>query len=469
MSEYLRPDVYIERPATANRSIASVGTSVGAIVGACKSGYDDRAILCTNWTEFLNNFAKGLASPFDANHLATSVYGFFQNGGSKLYVARVVGTGAAAATITTGGVTATAKFKGAWGNSLICDIVGTTTFTANIYLGTKVAANLVESFEGITTAAEITSEYLTVTGTLAEATLTLATGSDGSAPVTKDYTDALARFDGKPINMLAIPGIAASDALTAVKAYIEGRGGDVFYIADTASGVAPASLMTAVTPATKYAAVYYPWIKILDPTAISTALRISPPSGHVMGMYARTDYLRGTHKAPAGEEAILNGVYALERELTPGNVELLNPLRYNCILSKPNVGFCVWGARTLSSDSNFRYVSDARYDIKVEQSVKAGTQWAVFEPIADDLFAKLRDTIWNYLYTEWASEKALMGLTPDEAFYVKCDRELNTEQTIEQGKLIAEFGYARKKPAEFVIIRITQMPSIVSVAAATAQ
>ena len=133
---------------------------------------------------------------------------------------------------------------------------------------------------------------------------------------------------------------------------------------------------------------------------------------------------------------------------------LLN-IGVNCIISKPNSGIIVWGARSLSTDPSKRYVSDVRYDIMVRTTVYNGTQWAVFEPNNSELWERLNTSLTSFLDTQWRSG-ALRGATAEEAYYVKCDSELNDDSTIESGMVVAEIGYAKQKPAEFVVVKIVQ-------------
>ena len=206
-------------------------------------------------------------------------------------------------------------------------------------------------------------------------------------------------------------------------------------------------------------AVYYPWGKIADPIGRNAkSMKVCPPSGHIMGIYARIDSNRGVYKAPAGEECVVRGFADLETVLALGSVDILNPLGINCIIAKPNKGIIVWGARSLASDPAKRYVSDVRYDLMVRQSLYEGTQWAVFEPNDENLWEKVDTSLRSFLDTQWRSG-ALRGSTEDEAYYVKCDSELNDDTAISNGQLVAEVGYAKQKPAEFVIIKIVQKQS----------
>jgi len=201
----------------------------------------------------------------------------------------------------------------------------------------------------------------------------------------------------------------------------------------------------------KYAALYWPWIKVFDPLA-GRAVFV-PPSGHLAGIWARSDGERGVHKAPANE--VVRGAIALETQITKGEHDLLNPAGINCIRAFPGRGIRVWGARTLSSDPAWRYLNVRRLFNYVEESILEGTQWVVFEPNDMALWERVKRTANAFLVRVWL-DGALFGASPAEAFFVKCDAENNTAETIDAGQLIVDIGIAPVKPAEFVIFRIAQ-------------
>ena len=200
-----------------------------------------------------------------------------------------------------------------------------------------------------------------------------------------------------------------------------------------------------------YAAMYYPWIKVMDP---ATDLPIKmPPSGHVAGLWSRSDNTRGVHKAPANE--ILLGAIGLAYQTTKGEQDTLNPIGVNCVRAFPGRGIRVWGARTLSSDPAWRYINVRRLFNYVEKSIENGTQWVVFEPNNRKLWARVSRDASSFLRTVWR-DGALFGSSPAEAFYVKCDDELNPPESRDLGRLVVEIGMSPVKPAEFVIFRISQ-------------
>jgi phage tail sheath protein FI len=203
----------------------------------------------------------------------------------------------------------------------------------------------------------------------------------------------------------------------------------------------------------KYGAYYFPWIEVYDPEKGNIFV---PPSGHVAGVYARVDAERGVHKAPANE--IIRGALGLRYRITKGEQDILNPKGINCIREFKGRGIRIWGARTISSDPEWRYVNVRRLFNMVEASIEQGTQWVVFEPNDEKLWKKVTRNIKAFLSRIYMSG-ALFGKNPDEAFYVKCDSETNPPEVIDAGQMICEIGMCPVKPAEFVIFRIGQMPT----------
>jgi hypothetical protein len=205
-----------------------------------------------------------------------------------------------------------------------------------------------------------------------------------------------------------------------------------------------------------FGALYYPWIKVANPRNGGRPILV-PPCGHMMGIWCRTDESRGVFKAPANETP--RGVIGLAYETNMREQELLNPLGINCIrnFANYNRGLKVWGARTLVEPDNvqWRYISVRRLLSYIEKSIEIGTQWVVFEPNDQDLWARVSRTVSNFLERLWR-EGALFGGSPSESFYVKCDGELNTHETMMLGRLYVEVGVCPVRPAEFVIFRISQ-------------
>jgi phage tail sheath protein FI len=208
----------------------------------------------------------------------------------------------------------------------------------------------------------------------------------------------------------------------------------------------------------KYAALYYPWVVVANPLmragdeSIPQELTL-PPSGFVCGVYARNDVERGVYKAPANE--IVRSALRFETDVNFAEQQVLNPLGVNCLRFFVGRGYRVWGARTTSSDPEWKYVNVRRYFNYLEASIDRGTQWAVFEPNGERLWRNITETVSSFLYNEWVSG-ALLGSKPEEAFFVRCDRSTMTQNDLDNGRLICLVGVAVIKPAEFVIFRIGQ-------------
>jgi len=200
-----------------------------------------------------------------------------------------------------------------------------------------------------------------------------------------------------------------------------------------------------------YAAFYYPWVRVVDP--ITGREANMPPSGFVSGIYARNDISRAVYKAPANE--VVHLAVGFEKTLNKSQQDVLNPEGINCFRFFEGRGYRLWGARTISSDPEWKYVNLRRYFIYLEHSIDKSTQWAVFEPNGDLLWANVRRTIEDFLFNEWAMG-ALLGDKPEKAYFVKCDRSTMTQNDLDNGRLVCQVGVAALRPAEFVIFRIGQ-------------
>lgn len=202
---------------------------------------------------------------------------------------------------------------------------------------------------------------------------------------------------------------------------------------------------------TTRAALYYPWVKAYDPT-VQREFN-APPSGFITGIYARNDVQYGVHKAPANE--VIGQALGLEILINKGQQEILNPKSINCLRFFEGRGYRVWGARTASSDPEWKYLNVRRYFAFLERSIELGTQWAVFENNGPQLWKNVRTTITDFLFNEWSSNH-LLGTRPDEAYFVRCDRTTMTQNDLDNGRLVCLIGVAPLRPAEFVIFRIGQ-------------
>lgn len=230
---------------------------------------------------------------------------------------------------------------------------------------------------------------------------------------------------------------------------------DRFAIIDVKDGIKEIGSFTipsfTMPRVSKYGALYYPWIKVYDPLTKKPINK--PPGGYIAGIYARSDIERGVHKAPANE--LVRGAVGLEFQITKEEQGILNPRGINVIRSFPGRGILVWGARACIVDPLWKYINVRRLFIYVEKSIERGTQWVVFEPNNERLWARVKATITQFLTGVWR-DGALMGTKPEEAFFVKCDRTTMTQDDIDNGRLICIIGIAPTKPAEFVIFRIAQ-------------
>ncbi len=282
--------------------------------------------------------------------------------------------------------------------------------------------------------------------------LALTGGDDGDEPAT--YDAALDRLaEREDISIVAAPASGAlTDPLPVANALLSHARRLRYRIAvlDAQRGATDSTIRNYRGQLdSTYGALYYPWVTVLDPLS-RTELNVAP-SGFVAGIYARNDINRGVYKAPANE--VLDGAIGLQKLITKGQQDVLNPLGINCF--RLMNGYRLWGARTVSSDPEWKYVNLRRYFIYLERSIDLGTQWAVFEPNGERLWNNVRLTVSDFLFNEWQNG-ALLGDKPEKAFFVKCDRTTMTQNDLDNGRLVCLVGVAALKPAEFVIIRIGQ-------------
>jgi len=268
-------------------------------------------------------------------------------------------------------------------------------------------------------------------------------------------TGIVALEDIDEISVCAVPGVWAGTVESALITHCE-QLKDRFAILDPQDGLDIEGIQTFREPFdTRYAALYYPWLVVNDPS--TNQFVEAPPSGHMAGIYARVDTERGVHKAPAN--VVIRGIRltdGIAQDVTKRHQDLLNPKGINALRFFPGLGQRVWGARTLSSDSQWKYINIRRLFLFLQESIDEGTQWVVFEPNDESLWALVRQTVSNFLTTVWRSG-ALVGATADEAFFVTCDRTTMTDDDIASGRLICVIGVAPVFPAEFVIFRIQQV------------
>lgn len=305
--------------------------------------------------------------------------------------------------------------------------------------------------------------YLLGDDTVAGAVSAVALGSDGTLPLQpQDYADALNLLDTiRDVSLIAVPGIeaVADDGMN----YCRNRPlSDCFFIADMdiqdTEFQDAIDYRNAINTPNSYGAVYFPWLRMNDPTGQSSEPIDAPPSGYVAGMYAQIDARRGVWKAPAGTEAVLGGTVGLVTDLTDVQQGNLNtPPVSVCVIRKfPGSGIVLWGARTMSSDAEYKYIPVRRMAISLRVSIFNGIQWAVFEPNDEPLWNQLRLNIGAFM-TNLFRQGAFQGSTPSEAFFVKVDSETTTQADIDLGIVNILVGFAPLKPAEFVVVKISQI------------
>lgn len=297
--------------------------------------------------------------------------------------------------------------------------------------------------------------------------ITLVGGDDGDAPAAVDYGGEVDEVNGntgfaafediEDIAIVMAPA-AAADATNhqAIVAELQKHCRKMRYrvgIVDSREGMALSEIRDFRSNFDdSRLALYYPWVEIADPTGLRNTINV-PPAGFVAGVYANTDVQRGVHKPPANEPVI--GALGFAQDINRFQQELLNPDGINCLRSFPGRGHRVWGGRTLSSDPEWKYVNVRRYFLYLERSIEKSTQWIVFEPNGERLWANVRTTVEDFLYNEWFNGR-LLGGSPKAAYFVRCDRSTMTQNDLDNGRLVCEIGVAPLKPAEFVIFRIGQ-------------
>ncbi len=507
--QYLSPGVYVEEVDKGSKPIEGVATSIAGFVGFAEKGPVNYPTFVANWNQFAQTFGEFMPG----GYLAHAVYGYFNNGGGSCYVTRLPGgngageaeatkskaslPSSAQASIETLSVTALEEGEASVEVSKPSgEDVPEDQFNLKIKVGKKE-----ETFENLTfkkgkavrnVIDVINKESKLVKVAEKESTLNIAEKipAPGTYPLAAPpaTTTAIApesispdAIVGDSAERSGINGMELAEDVTMVMCpdimalYQAGKIsregvkiiqtamidhcnnlGDRVAILDCLPELNPQEVKDWVVNEagydSSYAAIYYPWIKVANPLPDSESVYV-PPSGHIAGLYARVDGTRGVHKAPANE--IVQGTIGLEVAITKSEQDQLNPNNINCIRAFPGRGIRVWGGRTLSSDASWRYINVRRLFNFIEKSVENGTQWVVFEPNDVALWAKIRRDIGAFLRRVWM-EGALFGATPDEAFFVKCDEELNPVEVRDAGQVITEIGICPVKPAEFVIFRISQ-------------
>ena len=511
---YLTPGVYIEEIPAGSRPIQGVGTAVAAFLGMtedCPRDASGNALigqpfLVTNWEQYKQLFGGFV----DGAVLPLSVYGYFANGGGVCYVESLAAARAAAKPGAAAPKAALAlPSRGAEGKpSLQAEAQVSDPVTVTVADASDPADDLFklvirggtaeETFDNLTlnrgrdvrNAAQVVNREsklvrlreLESAGTAAERrpavnTYQLAAALVEAAASAITPADVKGSLDGRTgiagleaieeITMVCMPDLMVWQQAGKISlADAQGIQTELFNhcekmmdrmaILDPPGGMKVQRIkdwrQKEANYDSKYAALYYPWIVVQNPAG-KGQLTI-PPSGHIAGLYARVDSERGVHKAPANE--VVRGAVGLELQVNNAEQSLLNPIGVNCIRAFPGRGIRVWGARTLSSDTEWTYINVRRLFNYIEESIYEGTQWVVFEPNDMDLWERVKRTITAFLTNLWR-DGALFGATPEEAFYVKCDAELNPASVRDAGMLIVEVGVAPVKPAEFVVFRFKQI------------
>jgi uncharacterized protein len=288
-------------------------------------------------------------------------------------------------------------------------------------------------------------------------------GTNGTTPQDFHFIEAFSSLDTiRDVSLIAAPGLGSTDLVDGAMNYCAGRTlSDCFFIGDMDIGdtdyEAAIEFRDELNNPNSYGAVYFPWLYMLDPTGRSSEPITAPPSGFVAGLYGRTDARRGVWKAPAGTEAILAGAVGMVATLNEVQHGDLNnhPKSVSVIRKFPTTGIVSWGARTVSSDPEYTYIPVRRTAIFLRVSIYNGIQWAVFEPNDEPLWASLRLNIGAFMNTLFR-RGAFQGATPSEAYFVKCDGETTTQADIDLGIVNVLVGFAPLKPAEFIVVKISQ-------------
>jgi uncharacterized protein len=506
MPSYLTPGVYVEEIPSQSKPIEGVGTSVAAFVGLAPGGPVNRPMRISNWTQFAKLYgdpSEPENGPFmPGAYLAHSVYGYFQNGGGVCWIVRVgAGDGDQTAQAALPAATGDGELLRATAKEGVADQVSIEISPEPMsgdgeegkadqptYRVVVTAGPQREEYDGLSLKKGRNNVVTKVNAGSALVTLEDVGGGADVAPREGTYTLSVpaaepvavsaTEFEGDVAHRRGLGGLAAVDEITMVcipdLATIAENGDEAMFrdiqgkmlahaegakdriaILDPPPDLLPQGVlewrMSTAGYDSKFATLYYPWLEAMDP--LTRRPIMVPPSGHMAGVWARTDNTRGVHKAPANE--VVLGANGLAFQVTQPEQGGLNKVGINCIRAFPGRGIRVWGARTLSSDPEWRYLNVRRLFNYVSESIMEGTQWAVFEPNDERLWIRLRIAVSSFLTRTWR-EGALFGATPDEAFYVKCDEETNPPDVIDAGQVVMEIGISPVKPAEFVIFRISQ-------------
>jgi phage tail sheath protein FI len=386
--------VYVEEVESGSKPIEAGATNIAGFLGIAEKGPVNEAILVTNWTQYTKIFG----GMHEGGWLGHGVYQFFQNGGTKAYINNLAPSAVKADAKKDDKKDPDAEKK-----------------PVEIKNPPDIAKLIIGADEGV---GKKTGLFL---------------------------------FDTVPdIALVAAPGVNEPAAQDAILTHCE-KNKYRFAVLDSPETLEKGIDTMPMPRDSQLGAYYFPWIQMYDTVADQNVY--APPSGGMCGIYSRVDATRGVHKAPANE--IFRTALGVKYNLTDAEQELLNPKGINCIRDFPGRGIRAWGARTISSNPDWRYINVRRLFCMVEQAIKNGTNWVVFEPNTRDLWKKITRNLTSFLLNTWKSG-ALFGDTPEEAFYVRCDDELNPPESRDAGYVVVELGLAPAKPAEFVVFRVSQ-------------
>lgn len=488
---YLSPGVYLSEKPFSTATSTGPTTSAAAFVGTALRGPSSPALV-DSWSTYRSLFGD-VSSSYE---LGYAVYQFFANGGRNAYVGRVIGASATVAYATAVGFHTNASAnmfsiksasEGAWGNSLTA-VISAGLVTGNVptfnlvvnYAGTEVERwselslnpddsrfinNVLNTYSTYVRSYD-TANLAGASYSVTAATLTLTNGSNG-ASLSDDtqsatqaaWATAIRAYDSIQGQLLFnLVGKSNATIINDAITYVEGRG-DSFLIIDPLSTATSTSAITAVVSSytnSSYAAVYYPMIKTTNPASSgSAALRDSYPGGSIAGLYTRVDTERSVAKAPAGYAYDIRGSYGLAKNFTEAEIGTLYSTNINTLKAVPASGVIVNGTRTLKKTDITKYVPVRRSLNYIKANVNALTQFAIFEPNGERLWADLSARISNFLSSFW-SQGGLKGNSASEAFFIICDSTNNTATSMEQGIVNVEVGVALQSPAEFIVITVSQ-------------
>lgn len=464
MPQYLSPGVYVEEVPSAVKAIAGVGTSTPGFIGIAPNSI---VVPVESVTDRTIGTGDGTDTTFDLpHHPVLTTAGSFQ--------IRVNGVPVAATLAANTGNTATTATLGAAaanGARITANYVVISNFS-------PVAAGAVKLCTNFSEFKNFFGDFSTDVGQRNLAHAVFGFFNNGGsrcyvarATATTGIQAILTKFESiDEIAIVAAPGVIDDSIRDQINTHCRQRTQDRFAIFDSpetveTSGVLDLTLLDPSNSAnvlpdnSDFAAFYFPWIQVFDPATkiqnpTGAGLLFVPPSGHVAGVYARVDTQRGVHKAPANEPVL--GALGLKYGIGKAQQDGLNPQGVNCIRDL-NGNIRVWGARTIGGNANadLKYINVRRTLLFLRESIDEGMQFAVFEPNNEALWAKIVRNVSDFLTNVWRSG-ALFGATPQQAFFVRCDAEINTAAVRELGQVITEIGVAIVRPAEFVIFRISQ-------------